>query len=387
MFPSLFNIFLCAILIASLFIENLLNQAIFTIILVIILIFNAVSFMAALIRKKSANQKINILKEILKSLGANSDNLDLNKNLRLIVDEVGKIKQKMNALQNHNEFLQKHLIDSAKKLKNISNTLSYANEKNINQIKELVEKHNEDSIQNIYSLTKTTISYETNYDNFDNELNPSFIGAKIAILNNDLLENFLLESLLKQYGISVDFYTKINDFSNYACIIVDENYDYKEKNTIILSENYSKDNYLKRPFSKIKLKNLLLLMLSEYKTQANMQDYQNDVLILLSSDIQSDYLYHIANKHAKLNKKVDSISSFKEELNNNYKIIAIGYEALLFDYESIISSINKVKSENPNTFIILFLGNKHAKKSLDFADLIIKDATETQIAEVIKRYL
>ncbi|MBT0879456.1 hypothetical protein KJQ97_08470, partial [Campylobacter sp. 2018MI01] len=202
MFPSLFNILLCAILIASLFIENLLNQTIFTIILAIILIFNAVSFMAALIRKKSANQKINILKEILKSLGANSDNLDLNKNLRLIVDEVGKIKQKMMALQNHNEFLHKHLIDNAKQLKNINAVLSYTNDKNLNQIKELIEKHNEDNIQNIYSLTKTTITYETNYDNFDNELNPNFASAKIAILNNDLLENFLLETLLNQYGIS-----------------------------------------------------------------------------------------------------------------------------------------------------------------------------------------
>ncbi|MBT0881428.1 hypothetical protein, partial [Campylobacter sp. 2018MI27] len=119
----------------------------------------------------------------------------------------------------------------------------------------------------------------------------------------------------------------------------------------------------------------------------NTTNYQNDVLILLSSDMQSDYLYHIANKHAKLNKKVDSISSFKDELKNNYKIIAIGYEAILFDYESLVSNINQVKSENPNTFIMLFLGNKHAKKNLDFADLIIKDATETQIAEVMKKYL
>ncbi|MBT0884724.1 MULTISPECIES: hypothetical protein [unclassified Campylobacter] len=387
MFPSLFNILLCAILIASLFIENLLNQTIFTIILAIILIFNAVSFMAALIRKKSANQKINILKEILKSLGANSDNLDLNKNLRLIVDEVGKIKQKMMALQNHNEFLHKHLIDNAKQLKNINAVLSYTNDKNLNQIKELIEKHNEDNIQNIYSLTKTTITYETNYDNFDNELNPNFEGAKIAILNNDLLENFLLETLLNQYGISVDFYTKINDFSNYACVIADENFNYKEKNTIILSENCNKDSFLKRPFNKNKLKNILVTMLNDYKSDMNTTNYQNDVLILLSSDMQSDYLYHIANKHAKLNKKVDSISSFKDELKNNYKIIAIGYEAILFDYESLVSNINQVKSENPNTFIMLFLGNKHAKKNLDFADLIIKDATETQIAEVMKKYL
>lgn len=384
MFPSLFNILLCAILIASLFVENLLNQTIFTIILAVILIFNAVSFIAALIRKKSANQKINILKEILKSLGANSDNLDLNKNLRLIVDEVGKIKQKMMALQNHNEFLIKHLNSSAKELKNINNVLSYTNENNLNQIRELIEKHNDDSIQNIYSLTKTTISYETNYDNFENELNPSFSGVKIAILNNDLLENFLLKTILKQYEINVDFYNSISDFSSYPCVIVDEDYDYRTKNTIILSDNYNKDNYLKRPFSKIKLKNILITLLSDYKVESKTQEFKNDVLIFLSSDIQTDYLYHIANKHAKLNAKVDSISAFINELNNNYKIIAIGYEALLFDYENLVSQINKIKYENPKTFIILFLGNKHAKKNLDFADLIIKDATETQIAKALK---
>lgn len=386
MFPSLFNIILCGVLIAGLYVQNLLSDRVFTIVLIVILLFNSIGFFAAIIRKKATEQKIIILKEILKSFGVSSEKLTINDNLKLIVDEVSKVKQKMLALQNYNEYLQETLLSCAKDLKNINKILSHTNANNIDYVRGLIDKHNEECVQNIYSITKTTIHYETHYDNFDCDLNPSFKNAKVAILNDDDLENFLLETILKQYDINVSIFNKIDDFSSFACVIVDEKYDYQADNAIILSNIFSKQNYLKRPFDKIKLKNMLIQILNEYKVEVSLSSYANDVLVFLDTDVQSNYLFHIANKHAKLNKQVDSISAFKEELNKNYKIIAIGYHCILYDYETIKSKINTVKSQNPNTFVMLFLGENNTKKNIDFVDLTIKDATEAQISEVIKKH-
>lgn len=387
MFPSLFNIILCTLLIANFFIQDFINQTIFTVIIITILVFNIISFIAAIVRKKLTNQKINILKEILKSLGANSDNLDLNKNLKLIVDEVGKIKQKIIATQNHNEYLNNYLNELALKFKNINIILSYLEDKNIINIKNLIDKTNENTIQDIYSLTKTTISYETNYDNFENINNARYENVKIAVLNDNELENYILELLLQQQGIKVDFFTKADDFSKYACVIADEKYDYHDKNTIVLSNSNNKANYIKRPIGKTRLKSLLAQYLKDFKSEYCSINNDKDMIIFLDNKTQNDYLLHIANKHANFNKVANSLSEFKTEILNHYKIIAIGYQALSYDYEAIVNSINTIKQDYPNTFVMLFLGNKHSKKSLDFADLIIKDASETQIAQAIKQCL
>ncbi len=386
MFPSLFNIILCGILITGLYVENFLNQVAFLSILIAILLFNTISFFAALIRAKNTSKKLAILKEILKSLGANSNNLDLNNNLKLVVDEIGKVKQKMISSQTHSEYLQNCLIKVAKSFRNISKTLSFSNEKNLDNIRELIEKYNEENIKNIYSLTKVAIPYETHYDDFNGDLNPSFNGANVAILNDDCLENFLLETILKQYEINVKIFNNISDFSSFACVIADEKYDITTKNVIFLSDTYNKDGFLKRPFDKIRLKKALENILSEYKVDVSLKEYKNDVLVFLDNDIQSNYIFHIANAHAKLNKKVDSISAFKKELDENYKIIIIGYTAMLYDYETLKSKINSIKNTKPNTFVILFVGEKHVKTNTDFADLIIKDATQSQIIEVIKKH-
>ncbi|WP_267523050.1 hypothetical protein [Campylobacter sp. MG1] len=386
MIPSFLSVLFCIALLVGI-IFNLFNNTIFIILLVFIFILNLLIFIAAVNRKRTTDKKIYILKEILKSIGITNSKNDLNEILKLVTDEIYKLKQKNNNSQNNNEFLHERLNEQARNLKNINQVLSYTNTENLDYTRELIEKYNDETIKNIYSLTKTTIQYETHYNNFINDLNFNFANVKVAVVNDNILENFLLENILKQYGMKVVFFSKISDFRDYACVVVDEKYDYNKENTIILSDNYNKSNIIRRPINKIKLKNILLEILKEHKIDMKENDLSNDMLIFLDSNVASEYLLNVAEKHAKLNKKVDSISSFKEELKNNYKIIAIGYNCISYDYETLKSNISHVKMKNPNTFIMLFLGNKHTNKNLDFVDLIVKDASETEIMEVIKKYI
>lgn len=384
MIPSFLNVIFGIILLFGV-VLNKFSSAVLLTIIVVILILNFLIFIAAFIRKNNNDKTQYFLKEILKNNDSGNIKEGVNENLKLIIDEMSKLKQKFMHSQNNNDFLQSCLNEQAKNLKNINQVLLYTTEENLDYTRELIQKHNDDMVKNIYSITKNTTQYETHYNDFNSDLNPSFEGVKIAVLNDDILENFILENVLRHYNVSVSFFNQVYDFSNYACVIADEKYDYNAKNVIILGD--SKSSHIKRPINKIKLKNILSDILKDYKVDVNFKNLYNDMLIFLDSNVASELLLHIAEKHTKSSKKVDSISSFKQELKNNYKMIAIGYNCMTYDYETLKSNISSIKSKNPDTFIMLFLGNKHTNKNLDFVDLIIKDASEAEIMEVIKKHI
>ncbi|MBZ8000333.1 hypothetical protein AVCANL277_05605 [Campylobacter canadensis] len=356
------------------------------IVLALILLINIFAFFAYFIKKRKMNLENEVLYDLLKTLNINTIQPTKIENYKALIEEIQKIKQKNISTHTHNQYLNNEFFKVIFTLKNIDKVLSFLNPNNTTEIASLIKQYNSSYIQTLAELCKYTHYYKTHYNDYAQDEGLQFDNAKVAILNNDSLENFILSNYLNQYNIKSFICSNATDFSTYDCVIVDESMLTNAKENYIILGNKNNDNYLKRPFDRLMLKNLLDNILKDKTIKANKENIKNDVLIFLDNDIQSSHLLHIVNKSASICAKVNSISAFLEEVKNNYKIIIVGYLSILYDFDNIKNVLNNIKLKEPNTFIIIFSPDS-IKRNVDFADLIIKDATQPQLIEVIKKHL
>lgn len=388
MIVSVLNIIFVICLSSFAYYMNYINtqNILVLIVLAIILLINIFAFFAYFIKKRKANLENEVLCDLLKTLNINSIQATKIENYKTLIEEIQKIKQKNVSIHTHNQYLNNEFFKVILTLKNINKVLSFLNPSNTTEIASLIKQYNDSYIQTLAELCKYTHYYKTHYNDYTQDEGLQFENVKIAILNNDSLENFILSSYLNQYNIKSFICSSITDFSTYDCVIADESLLNNIKENYIILGNKNNDNYLKRPFDRLMLKNLLDNILKHNTIKANKENIKNDVLIFLDNDIQSSHLLHIVKKSASICKKVNSISAFLEELKNDYKIIIIGYLSILYDFDNIKNILNNIKLKEANTFIVIFSPDS-IKRNVDFADLIIKDATQPQLIEVIKKHL
>ncbi|TXE86231.1 hypothetical protein FPD38_06140 [Campylobacter volucris] len=262
---------------------------------------------------------------------------------------------KDNLANKHDEY--KKLQDSLQMLTSKNNLLKSKYNQIIKAIKYLKKDNN---INFLYTL-QNQIPKE--------EINIIFNDAKIAILNDDKLENFLIQNILQEFNIQTKFFKPYEN--------LDENY------TLILSKEFLKyDNYVQVDFQNFDVKNIINLA-KEHFTY-HYKETKN-VLIFKSNSFENSLFLNLANQYCLNNESVEYISDFKEKLDEEFKIILLDFEVIKYDLLLIQSMLNNYKKNYPNSCVIIFCKDKN--KEYKFVDYIVQDMNKNEWLAILKKHI
>lgn len=287
------------------------------------------------------------------------------KNQNLLIGQINNIfnfnndfnlkNLKDNLANKHDEY--KKLQDSLQMLTNKNNLLNSKYNQIIKAIKYLKKDNN---INFLHSLQNQMPK---------EEINIIFNNAKIAILNDDKLENFLIQNILQEFNIQTKFFKTYEN--------LDENY------MLILSKEFLKyENCVQIDFQNFDIKNIINLA-KEHFTY-HYKETKN-VLIFKSNPFENSLFLNLANQHCLNNESVEYLSDFKEKLEEEFKVILLDFEVIKYDLLLIQNILNNYKNNHPKAYIIMFCKDKN--KEYKFVDCILQDINKNEWLAILKKHI
>lgn len=354
--------------------------------LIIIIIFCIIACVSFTRRQNIASKQEFTIKEILHSLGV--DKTDIN--LSDIRSKIDVLKQKNTKYKNDNSHLKSEIKSFSNNFKIIIKLFNYIKEQDDELSNELIQTL-KNGINKDYENTKHILnevgSYKTNYDNVD-EKKVFYDGCVAAIVTKNPLQAFLLKLYLLEFGISSNIFNDNNIYHDcFNVIFIDEELATNDKPNMIFVGTNNRQNrfYINDILNKNEIKYALSKFLSNKQIVKYVESAYN-VLIFGKSDFKNRFMLGMSNTCSSGNNYVNSITDFKKELKNKYKIIIVDYEAIKYDYESIKSALIEIKSSYNYLKVILILGDNYENLDYrDFTDITLKeDISQSNFIKMIK---
>ncbi|MBT0828791.1 hypothetical protein KJQ75_08115, partial [Campylobacter lari] len=184
---------------------------------------------------------------------------------------------------------------------------------------------------------------------------------------NNVIENFLLQCILLNIGISSEI---IND--------------YKERNFTFIISKERVDDILNFTFTEIYTEDIINFLNVNF-AQENYRKENSNVLIFKSTSFENNLILNITNQFCPNNQAVNNLSDFKKALQLNFKLILIDYEVIKFDLIHISQILHEYKIKNPKNTILLF--SKDRIKNCDFANMVLNDINKIEWLALLKKYI
>ncbi|HEC1756621.1 TPA: hypothetical protein R1709_001445, partial [Campylobacter lari] len=197
-----------------------------------------------------------------------------------------------------------------------------------------------------------------------------FKNIHACIVNDDMIENFLLQCILLDIGISSEIF---DDFQKV-----------EKKYSFIISKKKIK-NTLNYTFVDLNVKDLINFLSTNFKEESYQIANLYNVLIFKSSSFENNLILNITNQFCSNNQIVDSLSDFKNALKLNFRLILVDYEVIKFDILHFSQILHEYKIQNSQNKILLFTKNR--VKNCDFADEIINDISKNEWIILLKKYI
>lgn len=287
------------------------------------------------------NQKIKknkfLTQEIEKyfSLPKSNSLEELKENLKLLFDSINK--------QLQDQKLQNKLVQ--KNFQYLIQGLSYLQADNLSTLKPILQQYHHNKIST----------------------NNCFENIHVGIINNNVIENFLLQCILLNIGISSEI---IND--------------YKERNFTFIISKERVDDILNFNFTEIYTEDIINFLNVNF-AQENYRKENSNVLIFKSTSFENNLILNITNQFCPNNQAVNNLSDFKKALQLNFKLILIDYEVIKFDLIHISQILHEYKIKNPKNTILLF--SKDRIKNCDFANMVLNDINKIEWLALLKKYI
>ncbi|WP_139453104.1 hypothetical protein [Campylobacter armoricus] len=234
----------------------------------------------------------------------------------------------------------------------------------LKSLKYLKNENNISFIQKLQTQYKDLI--------FLKENNIAFNNLKIAIINNDELENFLLQNILLEFNIYSEIFNNIQDIPDDFSLIISKN-------------NIEKGNILCYTFTHIDIKALLSFLQENFSHLCITKERDFNVLIFKSSVFENDLFLNITNQYFSHNNAVQYLHDFKNSLEKNYKLILLDYEVIKYDIKLVKTILENYKIKNPHASILLF--SKDRVKGCEFADEILNDINKNEWILLLKKHI
>ncbi|MCV3376169.1 hypothetical protein [Campylobacter sp. IFREMER_LSEM_CL2151] len=253
------------------------------------------------------------------------------------------------------ELTQKQLQDQKIQNKLLQKNLQY-----------LIQSFNYMGLENSIALKPILKKYQIN----TKTKNIIFKNIHACIVNDDMIENFLLQCILLDIGISSEIF---DDFQKV-----------EKKYSFIISKKKIK-NTLNYTFVDVNVKDLINFLSTNFKEESYQIANLYNVLIFKSSSFENNLILNITNQFCSNNQIVDSLSDFKNALKLNFRLILVDYEVIKFDILHFSQILHEYKIQNSQNKILLFTKNR--VKNCDFADEIINDISKNEWIILLKKYI
>ncbi|EAI4441710.1 TPA: hypothetical protein R1763_001297 [Campylobacter lari] len=253
------------------------------------------------------------------------------------------------------ELTQKQLQDQKIQNKLLQKNLQY-----------LIQSFNYMRLENSIALKPILKKYQIN----TKTKNIIFKNIHACIVNDDMIENFLLQCILLDIGISSEIF---DDFQKV-----------EKKYSFIISKKKIK-NMLNYTFVDVNVKDLINFLSTNFKEESYQIANLYNVLIFKSSSFENNLILNITNQFCSNNQIVDSLSDFKNALKLNFRLILVDYEVIKFDILHFSQILHEYKIQNSQNKILLFTKNR--VKNCDFADEIINDISKNEWIILLKKYI
>ncbi|QOR01669.1 hypothetical protein [Campylobacter sp. 2014D-0216] len=191
-----------------------------------------------------------------------------------------------------------------------------------------------------------------------------------CIINDNSIENYLLQCILHDMGISSEIKTSEE--------IIYENYQF------VISKN-PVEHGLNYVFSQVDTKDLAEFLNTHFKQDFYQMPYMSNVLIFKSSSFENDLILNITNQFCQNNQAASNLSDFKSTLRFCFKLILLDYEVIKFDFDYMLHLLHEYKNKYPESRILLF--SKERVKECNFADEILHDLNKNEWLNLLKKYL
>ncbi|EAK0441978.1 hypothetical protein IO418_000605 [Campylobacter lari] len=253
------------------------------------------------------------------------------------------------------ELTQKQLQDQKIQNKLLQKNLQY-----------LIQSFNYMRLENSITLKPILKKYQIS----TKTKNIIFKNIHACIVNDDMIENFLLQCILLDIGISSEIF---DDFQKV-----------EKKYSFIISKKKIK-NTLNYTFVDVDVKDLINFLSTNFKEESYQIANLYNVLIFKSSSFENNLILNITNQFCSNNQIVDSLSDFKNALKLNFRLILVDYEVIKFDILHFTQILHEYKIQNSQNKILLFTKNR--VKNCDFADEIINDISKNEWIILLKKYI
>lgn len=236
------------------------------------------------------------------------------------------------------------------------------------------------------------ISYNKSIGGHSGKIN--HFNACVAVVNNDMLENFLLQNLLKHFGLQVVFFKQMGfDRNDYQLIFIkDEIYielDKKYEDCIVFGrhQNLQYAYFLSLPLDKKALE----LVLSERLKQCELKNkipYAYNVLLFKQSDFEANLYFNIIEKQCPQNTLVHSLTHLKECLKSGgYRLVLLDFEVIKYDLEQMKRVLNLYKSNYPQSHIVIFAKDEEKICNFDCISEVLSAVSKSELVALLRKYL
>ncbi|TNB60563.1 hypothetical protein FDR72_05500 [Campylobacter helveticus] len=274
-------------------------------------------------------------------------------------------------------------------LGNIQNALYYieADEKTLSLLLNALHKQKE--------TLRLAINHPIGYNKSLGGRKDKFLRyeAKVALINNDDLENFLIQNILAYFGIQSIFFKELSfDRNDYHLIFVkDEIYqklDKKDEDFIVFGrdKNLNYPCFLTMPLDKKMLELILKKRLEKLTPKKFEKGVLNNVLLFKQNEFDANLFFSIIEKQCSQNTLVHSLSKLKECLSKeSYRLVLLDYEVIKFDLEQIKILLHIYKNHNPQSHIILFTKEKITE--FECISEVLSSISKNELIALLRKYL
>ncbi|ENO7736795.1 hypothetical protein ACB560_000315 [Campylobacter upsaliensis] len=317
--------------------------------------------------------------------------------------ENGSVERALDALKERLEMQKYHIkkanLEKQEKLSlleelyyhlgNIQNALYYieADEKSLSLLLNALHKQKETlrlAINHPISYNKSLGGHKDKFLRYE---------AKIALVNNDDLENFLIQNILAYFGIQSVFFKEISfDRNDYHLVFIkDEIYQKlvkKEEDFIVFGrdKNLSYPCFLPMPLDKKMLEILLKKRLEKLTPKQFEKGVLNNVLLFKQNEFDANLFFSIIEKQCSQNTLVNSLFQLKECLSKeSYRLVLLDYDVIKFDLEQVKILLHIYKNHNPQSHIILFTQEKITE--FDCISEVLSSISKNELIALLRKYL
>lgn len=274
-------------------------------------------------------------------------------------------------------------------LGNIQNALYYieADEKTLSLLLNALHKQKE--------TLRLAINHPISYNKSLGGRKDKFLRyeTKVALINNDDLENFLIQNILAYFGIQSIFFKELSfDRNDYHLIFVkDEIYqklDKKDEDFIVFGrdKNLNYPCFLTMPLDKKMLELILKKRLEKLTPKKFEKGVLNNVLLFKQNEFDANLFFSIIEKQCSQNTLVHSLSKLKECLSKeSYRLVLLDYEVIKFDLEQIKILLHIYKNHNPQSHIILFTKEKITE--FECISEVLSSISKNELIALLRKYL